>query len=109
MDQRATRVLRLATTLLSYRFNSLAFLFCPWCFADGDMENVTSKVESSGSLIQINVKLKLNTVLLRGTMKVQKKLVCRLQSCHIIQENRQLSLKCRILILSSYLFLSYMI
>lgn len=52
------------------------------------------------SLIKINVKSKLNKVLLGGNTKVQEKLVCRLH--HILRENSQLFLKWRISILHSY-------
>lgn len=83
----------------------MAFLFYPWYFADGDIENIAYKVESSASLIKMNVKSKLNKVLLGDNMKVQEKLVCRLH--HILQENSQLFLKWRISIF--HRFLSYIV
>ena len=97
MDQHATLVLRLATTHLSYRFNSWPFFLIFWYFADGDIENIAHKVESNASLVKINVKSNLNKVLLGGAMKVEEKLVCRLY--HILQENSQLFLTWRISIL----------
>lgn len=101
MDQHATLVLRLATTHLSYRFNSWPFFFILGTSLMGILRILIAyKVESSASLIKINVKSKLNKVLLGGNTKVQEKLVCRLH--HILQENSQLFLKWRISILHSY-------